>query len=120
MFNLKKYIKASEQKLPYIFEEYENEAYHAGYDVAVDDELNLYFKCKENADMMPVITAKKTEEQGKVWYDLTLTFPKLDSSKFEYYDDCEYWVKKWYKVGEFVSYMQQHPYDPSVEYEEDE
>ena len=30
VFNMKKYIKASEQKLPYIFEEYENEAYYAG------------------------------------------------------------------------------------------
>ena len=116
---MKKYIKATEQKLPYIFEEYENEAYYVGYDLAVDDELNVYFKCKENAEMMPVITAKKTEEQGKVWYDLTLTFPKLDSSKFDYYDDAEHWIKQWYKVGKFVSYMQQHPYDPSVEYEED-
>lgn len=116
---MKKYMKAAEQKLPY-FEEYESEAYYAGYDLAVDDELNLYFTCKENAHMMPVISSKKTEEQGKVWYDLTLTFPKLYSSKFDYYDDAEYWIKQWYKVGKFVSYMQQHPYDPSVEYEEDE
>ena len=116
---MKKYIKAAKQKLPYIFEEYENEAYYAGYGVAIDDNLNLYFKCEKDPDHMPVITAKKTEEQGKVWYDLTLTFPKLDSSKFEYYDDCEHWVQQWYKVAKFVSYMQQHPYDPSVEYGED-
>lgn len=117
---MKKYVKSAEQKLPYIFEDYQNEAYYAGYDLAVDDELNLYFKGEKDADKMPVITAKKTEEQGKIWYDLTLTFPKLDSSKFDYYDDVEYWIKRWQKVGKFVSYMQQHPYDPSVEYEDDE
>ena len=116
---MKKYIKAVEQKLPYIFEEYENKAYYAGYDLAVDDELNLHFKCNEDADMMPVISSKKTEERGKVWYDLTLTFPKLDSSKFDYYDDAEHWIGEWYKVGELISYMQQHPYVPSAEYEQD-
>ena len=80
----------------------------------------LYFKGEKDVDKMPVITAKKTEEQGKIWYDLILTFPKLDSSKFDYYDDVEYCIKRWQKVGKFVSYMQQHPYDPSLEYEDDE
>ena len=117
---MKKYVKSAEQKLPYIFEDYQNEAYYAGYDLTVDNELNLYFKGEKDVDKMPVITAKKTEEQGKIWYDLILTFPKLDSSKFDYYDDVEYCIKRWQKVGKFVSYMQQHPYDPSLEYEDDE
>lgn len=96
-----------------------DEAYHAGYDMKIDSDVNVTIKSYENKKYMPEITVETVEEDGVYYFVPKLKFPELDQNDMEYYDSIHYWLGKWEGVGKFISALVTAHYDPT-EWEDEE
>lgn len=86
------------------FSDFINRADHVGYELHVDDDVNLTMKANEDGDKMPKIEiATEKIADGSYIFSAVLTFPVLDSSALNFSDSLEYWTKKWNDVAEFIT-----------------
>jgi len=103
---MKKLIKADTARHISSLEE---AAYNIGYNLSVSNG-KLTLECIEDAEFMPGITVKVTYEGDKYSYEAILSFPDLDTRRLQYHDDVLHYIKKWSKVGEFVSDLNRYFY----------
>lgn len=105
----------SSSEIPAAYDSLAGDAYNAGYDMEVDDDLNLTFKSRE--DFFPELQAVKEVIDGNVYYTPVVKFPDLTVSNGDYYDHIEGVIHSWDKVGKFTSQLVRFEYNPE-EYEE--
>lgn len=89
-----------------------SEAYNLGYELNVDDNLNVTLTAFKKDDLHPeieVITHCKTtigdnDEVREIYYfEVNVHFPDIHSSKFEFVDDMKYYLEHWQGIGELVT-----------------
>lgn len=75
-----------------------------GYDMSVDENFNVTLESKDG-DNMPTIevTTIKEDDEDTYNFDVTLKFPELTSEDSSYYDDIEYYLTKWAKIGPLMT-----------------
>lgn len=97
-----------------------SEAYDVGYDLNIDQDVNLVLEVRSSSDKkyLPEIEVETIIDDGVYYFSPRLIFPKLDFEDMEYYDSIQYWLDKWAKIGKFISTLTSIHYDPN-EWEED-
>lgn len=126
---MKKILAASEgtvndiiksKNFSYAIDAIASDAYNVGYDLeVVGGEIKLTSKGSE-AQLMPKIEVKPVMEDGVLYLETELSFPEIKSSELDYADSTEYYLKKWYNVGRFVTTLVKFSFDPKTDYEDDE
>lgn len=96
------------------FEQLSSDAYDAGYDLEVDDNLNVIMTARRDANILPTVTIR-TEQQsdGTFWFIPTLEFPTLTWDENQFNDSIHYVIKQWDKVGQFMTQLNSFIYNPS-------
>lgn len=95
------------------YAELETDAYNAGYGMSVLDNGDIKLVANDDPDNMPKITVETNKDGDKLTYDAILEFPKISTKDSYYYDDVEYYVKKWARVAKFITNLYKFSYDPS-------
>lgn len=99
------------------FEDLEDRAYHAGYDLTVlgnsIEDAEFILKPQSSDNMLPALTVwldrSEMESNGIVYYECSAKFPTLDSRNMNFYDDPKHYVTNvWAKVAEFMSSLLHH------------
>ena len=123
---MKKLIKASASRKPIKasqISEYNTEHYfqglyytatNAGYDMDVTEDFDIILTANKDKKFMPEITIKKREEDAVYYYDAEIKFPELRQVDMEYYDDIDYYIKKWQAVGEIATEIAQTSFQIGV------
>ena len=106
----------SSTNIPDAFQDFEAEAYHAGYDMSMDGDLNI--KLTPTEDNMPKITLQKLTERGVIYYNPSIEFPNLVHDEYQYADYIEGEINRWDKVGRLCTYIVKFYYNP-VEWEDE-
>lgn len=105
---------ASIKFIPEAFSDLETVAESNGYTLDVDSNLNMTIIATADVEFMPTITVTTAIKNGTATFDTTMTFPPLDSTSMEYYDDIQHWLNKWSKVGNLITSVIKFKYDPTV------
>lgn len=101
---------------PELYSDLENKAYHCGYDLSVDSNGNISVSARDSEEKMPEITVRKIEG-GRTSYDAHLKFQELDTADEQYYDSMLYYIHKWERAAEFVTYLVQWSPDDYIDEE---
>lgn len=97
----------------------ESDAYHAGYDMFVDENYNIQVKAAKDKDILPEIEVFTQTEKGVSVFNAVVKFPDIDTRESNYTDDTEYIVDKWARVAKFITKLREFEFDPSL-YEDEE
>lgn len=70
----------------------------------------------------PTVSVKleHDDKDNVIYFEPTITFPKIEYDNIEYDDSVEYFVKEWMDVAKFCTYLMKNPYDPDKWEEEEE
>lgn len=101
---------------PELYSDLENKAYHCGYDLSVDSNGNISISARDSEEKMPEITVRKIEGE-RTSYDAHLKFQELDTADEQYYDSMLYYIHKWERAAEFVTYLVQWSPDDYIDEE---
>lgn len=93
------------------YAELESSAWHLGYNMYLDEDLNLSFINSD--DKMPQLNLTKLVDNGDVYYGVEVKCPVLDSSPYGYADSIEYHMRRFYEVGKFVTQINKFVYNPN-------
>lgn len=99
--------------------EFDNQAYHAGYDVSVSgdsiENAIITLKAKSDVSMMPKLTVWLDTSDMKskrfVYFQCRATFPAIDTRELDFHDSAEYWADKWKQVTQFITWMMDNTID---------
>lgn len=120
---MKKYIKASkdleiEDRLSTII----SEASFAGYDLSVDNDIQLTFTCVRKIPMPTISTKtlKWRDREGRICYRFlaSLKFPDLVSEEKDSADTIQFYLQRWAVVGDFITKLHNYTYIPDMYDEE--
>jgi hypothetical protein len=92
----------------------ETEAYHAGYNMEISNG-KITMTAREEPELMPGITIRETYDGEVYTYEGILSFPDLDSSRLDWHDSVLHYIKKWAKVGKFISTLTSYFWEESEE-----
>lgn len=117
---MKKFIRAESVK-PInmeVFQDLESEAYRCGYNLTVDTDASISLEAIEHEDKMPEIHVSSVNNNGRIEYNAEMVFQTLNTEDENYYDSIEYYLKKWMKAAEFVTFLMQWSPSDYEEYDE--
>ena len=121
---MKRYIRATEEKhsdAEKYFDSLIDSARHAGYKMQVSDNLKVMLTPEQDIDTMPTITVDTVKiEDEKYKLEAKVEFPTLEYDDGDYADHIEYIIKRWQKVGTFITELQEEVIDFGVSYADDE
>lgn len=101
---------------PDLYSDLENKARHCGYDLSVDSNGNISVTPVDAEAKMPEITIR-TIGGDRTSYDAHLKFQELDTADEQYYDSMLYYIHKWERAAEFVTYLVQWSPDDYIDEE---
>lgn len=101
-----------ETTVPYGFESLDSAAYVAGYDLEVDEDLNIYFHPK-GRPYPATISCETIVEDGVYYYRPTISFPTLKYQEGWYNDDIPYYIEQFEGAGQLCRKIVEFSYDPS-------
>lgn len=107
-------------------ENFEGEAYMAGYTATFEgenlDNVAITLKARQDADMMPKLTVwidpKSSGKPGIYYFQCKAVYPNIETEKLNYSDDAEHWTNQWAKVARFITWMMKATIDANAEYED--
>lgn len=108
---MKRKVNCSQDIVEAAFGEIINAAYNVGYDLNVDDELNVTLTARH--EQMPNIVTTKIQDNDTTYYDVKVTFPELSSGPDQFADSIEYSTYKFYQVGRFITKLIRFTYNPN-------
>ena len=93
-------------------EDIDAEAYYAGYNMNADIENGVItFTGRQNPELMPTITAVRSDEDGYLFFHPTMKFPELSYIDMDYNDSFEYYVGRWAESAALCTYLEKNPLD---------
>ena len=95
------------------FEDIEDKARRADYQLTIDGDFNMTLECTKDKDFMPIITVNTVEEKGVYYFNADMSFPDLNYDDMDYSDSAHYWVAtRWEPVTRFVESINRFSYNP--------
>lgn len=98
-------------------------AYRVGYEMVVDESLNVTFRYTDKAEEknMPVITAETKQYTDTVWgFCPKLVFPELAFTDDMYSGTIHWYIEKWERIGKFITQLIEFEYDTSAVWSDEE
>lgn len=113
----------TQERINKAFSEIISEAYYIGYEMIVDENLNitLVYNDKTEEKNMPIITVETKQYTDTVWcFCPSLVFPKLIFTDDMYSGDIHWYLENWERIGKFITQLIEFEYDIAVIWSDEE